>query len=156
MADLCCGSIPFCEDQVELLGGCCVGGLDGVDVDLARGCRVGVTEAGGYRCQRDAGVDHQRGVRVAQTVDGDVRQVVRTDEVAEPASYRVRMDWHTVGLGEQAVAIYPSVTHAEALLSLPPFVLLEQLDGDSRGFDVARGAVILCRIRDDALVRNVQ
>lgn len=130
------------EDEVELLGGGCVGGLDGVDVDLARGCRVGVAEAGGYRRQRDAGVDHQRGVRMAEAVDGDVRQVVRSYEITEPTPYRIRMDWHTVRLGEQAVAIYPSVAHAEALLSLPAFVLLEQLDGDSRGFDVARGAVI--------------
>lgn len=144
------------EEDVELLGGGCVGGLDGVDVDLTCGGGVGVAEAGSYRCQRDAGVDHQRGVRMAETVDGDVRQIVGADEVAEPAPYRIRMDRHTVGLREQAVAIYPSVAHAEALLSLPPFVLLEQLDGDSRRFDVAGGAVVLCRIRDDALVRNVQ
>ena len=127
-----------------------------MDVDLARGCRVGVTESGGYRRQRDAGVDHQRGVGMAQAVDGDVRQIVGTDEVAEPASYRVRMDRHTVELGEQAVTVYPSVAHAEALLSLPPFVLLEQLDGDSRSLDVARRAVVLGGIGDDALVRDVQ
>ena len=145
-----------CKDQVELLGGCCVGGLDGVDIDLARGGRVGVTEAGGDGGDRDAGVDHQRGVRMAEAVDGDVRQVVRTDEITEPTSDGIRMDWHTVRLGEQAVTVYPSVAHAEALLSLPALVLLEQLDGDSRGFDVARGAVVLGRIRDDALMRDVQ
>lgn len=50
-------------------------------VDFACGGRVDVAEAGGYRCQRDAGVDHQRGVRVAQAVDGDVRQIVGADEV---------------------------------------------------------------------------
>lgn len=132
----------FCKNHIELLGGGCVGGPDGVDVDLARGGRVGVAEAGGYGSQWDAGVDHQGGVRVAEAVDGDVRQVVCTDEITEPASYCIRVDRHTVRLGEQAVAIYPSVAHAEALLSLPAFVLLEQLDGDSRGFDVARGAVI--------------
>ena len=44
-----CSGLAGCEDEVELLGGGCVGGLDGVDVDLARGCRVGVTESGGYR-----------------------------------------------------------------------------------------------------------
>ena len=31
------------EDHIELLGSGCVGGLDGVDVDLARGGRIGVT-----------------------------------------------------------------------------------------------------------------
>ena len=55
---------------------------------------------------------------------------------------RIRVDRHTVGLGEQAVAIYPSVAHAEALLSLPPFVLLEQLDGNRGRFDVAGGAIV--------------
>ena len=121
--------MAFCENEVELLGGGCVGGLDGVDVDLTGRCRVGVTESGGYRRQGDTGVDHQRGVRVAEAVDGDVRQIVRSYEITEPTPYRVRMDRHTVRLGEQAVAIYPSVAHAEALLSLPAFVLLEQLDG---------------------------
>ena len=118
--------MAFCENEVELLGGGCVGGLDGVDVDLTGRCRVGVTESGGYRRQGDTGVDHQRGVRVAEAVDGDVRQIVRSYEITEPTPYRVRMDRHTVRLGEQAVAIYPSVAHAEALLSLPAFVLLEQ------------------------------
>lgn len=113
-----------------------------MDVDLARGCRVGVTEAGGDGGQRDAGVDHQRGVRMAEAVDGDVRQVVRSYKVTEPTADGIRMDWHTVRLGEQAVAIYPSVAHAEALLSLPPFVLLEQLDGNRGRFDVAGGAVV--------------
>ncbi len=56
----------------------------GVGVDLARGCRVGVAEAGGDSCQRDAGVDHQRGVGMAQAVNGNVRQVVSTDEITEP------------------------------------------------------------------------
>ena len=71
-----------------------------MDVDFARSCRVGVTEAGGYRCQRDAGVNHQGGVRVAEAVDGDVRQVVRFDEITEPASNGIGVDWHTVRLGE--------------------------------------------------------
>ena len=145
-----------CEDHIELLGGCCVGGLDGVDIDLARGCRVGVAEAGGDGGQRDAGVDHQGGVRVAQAVDGDVRQVVRSYEITEPTPYRIGVDRHTVWLGEQAVTVYPSVAHAEALLSLPPFVLLEQLDGNRGRFDVARGAVVLGGIGDDALMRDVQ
>ena len=145
-----------CEDQVELLGGGCVGGLDGVDVDLACGGRVGVAEAGGYGSQWDAGVDHQGGVRVAQAVDGDVRQVVRSYEITEPTADGVRVDRHTVGLGEQAVAIYPSVAHRKALLSLPSFILFEQLDGDSGRFDVAHGAVVLGGVSDDALVRNVQ
>ena len=73
-----------CEDQVELFGGGCVGGLDGVDIDLACGGRIGVAEAGGYGSQWDTGVDHQRGVGMAQAVDGDVRQVVRSYEITEP------------------------------------------------------------------------
>ena len=56
-----------------------------MDVDLARGGRVGVTEAGGDSGQRDAGVDHQGRVRVAEAVDGDIRQVVRSYEITEPA-----------------------------------------------------------------------
>ncbi len=127
-----------------------------MDVDLACGGRVGVAEAGGYGSQWDTGVDHQRGVRMAEAVDGDVRQVVRSYEITEPASYRVRMDRHTVGLGEQTVTVYPSVAHAEALLSLPAFVFLEQLDGNRGRFDVARGAVVLGRVRNDPLVRDVQ
>lgn len=63
----------FCKNHIELLGGCCVGGLDGVDVDLACGGRVGVTEAGGDGRDRDTGVDHQRGVGMAQAVDRDIR-----------------------------------------------------------------------------------
>ena len=131
-----------CKDQVELLGGCCVGGLDGVSVDS--GCRgwISVAEAGGDGGDRDAGVDHQGCVGMAQAVDGDVRQVVRSHEITEPAADSVRMDRHTVGLGEQAVAIHPSIAHAEALLSLPPFVLPEQLYGNRGRFDVAGGAVI--------------
>ena len=144
------------EDEVELLGGGCVSGLDGVGVDSG-GCGwIGVAEAGGDGRERDAGVDHQRGVGMAQAMDGDVRQVVRSNEVAEPAPYRIRMDWHTVRLGEQAVTIYPSVAHRKAALSLPSFVLPEQLDGNSRRFDIARGAVVLGRVRNDPLVRNVQ
>lgn len=130
------------EEDVELLGGCCVGGLDGVDVDLACGGRVGVAEAGGDGGDRDAGVDHQGRIRVAQAVDGNIRQVVRSHEITEPAADSVRVDRHTIGLGEQAVAVHPSVAHAEALLSLPAFVLLEQLDGNRGRFDVARGAVV--------------
>lgn len=125
-----------------MLCGGCVGGLDSVGVDSGRCGWVGVTEAGGDGGDRDAGVDHQGGVRVAEAVDGDVRQVVRTDEITEPTSDGIRVDRHTVGLGEQAVTVYPSVAHAEALLSLPPFVLLEQLDGNRGRFDVARGAVV--------------
>lgn len=147
--------LAFCEIHIELLGGC-VGGLDGVDIDLARGCRVGVAEAGGYGSQWDTGVDHQRGVGMAQAVDGDIRQVVRSHEVTEPTADGVRMDRHTVGLGEQAVAVYPSVAHREPSLCLPPFVLLEQLDGNRGRFDVARRAIVLGGIRDDALVRDVQ
>lgn len=66
------------------------------------GCcgRAGVAEAGGDRGQRDAGVDHQGCVGMAQAVDGDVRQIVGADEVAEPAPYRIRMDRHTVRFGE--------------------------------------------------------
>ena len=71
-----------------------------MDVDLARGGRVGVAEAGGDGGDRDAGVDHQGGVRVAQAVDGDIRQVVGADEIAEPAADSVRVDRHTVRLGE--------------------------------------------------------
>lgn len=105
-----------------------------MDVDLACGGRVGVAEAGGYGSQWDTGVDHQRGVRVAEAVDGDVRQVVRSYEITEPTKggtpkspafwgkeesrredeayqpdmpaehserrRRIRMDRHTVGLGE--------------------------------------------------------
>ena len=51
-----------CEDQIRLLGGC-VGGLDHVDEDLARGGRVGMVVSCGDGGQRDAGVDH-RGVLV--------------------------------------------------------------------------------------------
>ena len=89
-----------CEDHIELLGGGCVGGPDGVDVDLARGCRVGVTEAGGDGRDWDAGVDHQCGVRVAEAVDGNIRQVVRSYEITEPTPYRIGVDRHTVRLGE--------------------------------------------------------
>ena len=71
-----------------------------MDVDLARGCRVGVAEAGGDGGQRDAGVDHQGCVGMAQAVDGDVRHVIRFDEVSEPASNGIGVNWHTVGLGE--------------------------------------------------------
>lgn len=145
-----------CEDEVELLGGGCVGGLDGVSVDSGGRGWISMAEAGGDGGDRDAGVDHQGCVRMAEAVDGDVRQVVRSNEVAEPAPYRIRMDWHTVRLGEQAVAIYPPVAHTQTALSLPPFVLLEQLDGNRWRFDVAGGAIVLGRIRDDALVRNVQ
>ena len=56
------------EDEVELLGGGCVGGPDGVDVDLTCG-GVGMAEAGGDGDDRYAGVDHQGGVRVAEAVD---------------------------------------------------------------------------------------
>lgn len=45
-----------------------------MDVDLARGCRVGVTEAGGDGGQRDAGVDHQRGVRMPLRYNNDKRK----------------------------------------------------------------------------------
>lgn len=105
-----------------------------MDVDLACGGRVSVAEAGGNGGQRDAGVDHQRGVRMAEAVDGDVRQVVSSYEITEPTKggtpkspafwgkeesrredeayqpdmpaehserrRRIRMDRHTVGLGE--------------------------------------------------------
>lgn len=50
-----------CEDQIRLLGGC-VGGLDHMDKDLARGGRVSMVESCGDGGQRDAGVDHQGGV----------------------------------------------------------------------------------------------
>lgn len=69
-------------------------------VNPCRGSRVSVTEAGGYRGDWDSGVDHQRGVRVAQAVDRDVRQAVRFYEITEPAADGVRMDRHTIGLGE--------------------------------------------------------
>ena len=118
--------------------------------------RVGEAKSGGDGGDRDAGVDHQRDVRVAEAVDGDVRQVVRTDEITKPTSDGIRMNRCTIGLGEQAVAIHPSIAHTQAALSLPPFVLLEQLDGDSRSLDVAGGAVVLGGVGDDALVRNVQ
>ena len=93
---------------------------------------------------------------MAQAVDGDARQVVRSHEITEPAADSVRMDRNTVGLGEQAVAVHPSVAHAEELLSLPPFVLLEQLDGYRGRFDIAGGTGVLGSICDDALMRNVQ
>ena len=49
------------------------------------GCsRIGVTEAGGDGGDRDAGVDHQGCVGMAQAVDGDIRQVVRSYEITEP------------------------------------------------------------------------
>lgn len=144
------------EDQIQLFSGGCVGGLDGVDIDLARGCRIGVTEAGGDGGDRDAGVDHQRGVGMSEAVDGDVRQIVRTDEVAEPTADGVGVDRRTVRLGEQPVAISPTVTHREPSLCLPTFVLLEQLNRYRRGFDVAGGAVVLRRLGDDPLVRDVQ
>lgn len=92
--------LAFCEDHIELLGGGCVGGLDGVGVDSGGCGRVSVAEAGGDGGDRDAGVDHQGRVRVTQAVDGDVRQVVRSYEITEPTPYRIGMDRHTVRLGE--------------------------------------------------------
>ena len=121
------------------------------------GCgRIGVTEAGGDGGDRDAGVDHQRGVRMAQTVDGDVRQIIRFDEIAEPTADGVRVDGCTVRFREKPVAICPSITHTQAALSLPPLILLEKLDGNSRRFDVACRACVLGGIGDDALVRDVE
>ena len=38
-----CSGLARGEDEVELLGGGCVGGPDGVDVDLACGGRISVT-----------------------------------------------------------------------------------------------------------------
>lgn len=99
------------EKDVELLGSGCVGGLDRVGVDPRCRGGVGVTESGGDGGDWDAGVDHQGGVGVAQAVDGDVRQVVGFDKVAEPTADRVRVDRCAVGLGEQPVAVYPSVAH---------------------------------------------
>ena len=125
-------------------------------VDLAGRCRVGVAEAGGDGRDRDAGVDHQRGVGMAQAVDGDVRQVVCANEVTEPTADGIGMDGHTVGLGEQAVAVYPSVAHREPSLCLPTFILFEQLDGYCRSLDVARGAGVLGGVSDDALERDVE
>ena len=61
------------EDQIQLLCSCCVGGLDGMGVDSGGRGWVGVTEAGGDGGDRDAGVDHQRGVRMAEAVDGNIR-----------------------------------------------------------------------------------
>ena len=92
--------LAFCEDHIKLLGGGCVGGLDGVDVDLAGRCRIGVAEAGGYGSQWDTGVDHQGCVCMAKAVDGDVRQVVRFDEITEPTAYRIRVDRCSVRFGE--------------------------------------------------------
>ena len=86
------------EYQVELLGGGCVVGLDGVGVDPCGRGWIGVIEAGGYRGDWNTGVDHQRGVRVAQAVDGDIRQVVYPYEITEPTADGVRMDRHTGAL----------------------------------------------------------
>ena len=113
-----------------------------MDVDLAGRCRVGVTESCGDGGQRDTGVDHQGGVRVAEAVDGDVRQVVPSYKITEPTAYRIRVDGCSIGLGEKTVTIYPSIAHTQSALSLPTLVLLEQLDSYRGGFDVARGAVI--------------
>ena len=88
-----CSGLGGCKDHVELFCGGGVGGLDGVGVDSRRGGRIGMVEAGGDGCDRDAGVNHQGGVRMAQAVDGDVRQVVRFDEVAEPTADGVGMNW---------------------------------------------------------------
>ena len=82
-----------------------------MDVDLARGCRIGVTEAGGNSRDRDAGVDHQRRVGMAQTVDGNVRKIIRFDEVAEPTADGVRVNRRTVRLGKQPITVDPSVAH---------------------------------------------
>lgn len=41
-------------------------------------------------------------------------------------------------------------------MCLPPLILLEQLDGDCRSFDVAGGACVLRGVGDDALVRYVE
>ena len=65
------------------------------------GCgRIGVTEAGGDGCDRDAGVDHQGSVRMTQAVDRDVRQIVRTNEVAEPTADGIGVNRSAVRFGE--------------------------------------------------------
>lgn len=145
-----------CEDQVELFCGGSVGGLDGVGVDPCGRGRIGVAEAGGDGGDRDAGVDHQCGVRVAEAVNGDVRQVVGADEVVEPTADGVGMDRRTIRLGEQPVAVNPAVAHRETLLCLPAFVLLQELDRDHRRFDEARGTVVFRRLGDDTLVRDIE
>lgn len=69
-------------------------------VDPCRCGRIGMAEAGGDGGDRYAGVDHQGGVRVAQAVDGNIRQIVRSYEITEPTPYRIGVDRHTVGLRE--------------------------------------------------------
>lgn len=81
---------------------------------------------------------------------------MRSHEITEPTADGIGVNWHTVRLGEQSVAVYPSIAHTQSALSLPSFILFEQLDGDSGRFDVARGAVVLGGVGDDALMRNVE
>ena len=88
-----------------------------VDVRGSRSLRMPRPIA--HRLQRNPRCKKQRDVRMPQGMNRDLRQISPRNEIMEPPRDAVRVDWRTVVLREQTVAVNPAIAHDDSLLPLP-------------------------------------
>ena len=69
----------------------------------------------------------------------NTRQIGFGEKLAEITGYAIRVDGMSIWLCEEAICIYPTVTHFETLFKLPCPILLENDEGLCRQFDCSIG-----------------
>ena len=96
-----------CKQIIHHIGGGSLCGLDGMGINLCGGACVCVAKLSGNGGDRNTVCYIQGCIRVAKTVQVDLRKVCALNEVMKPSRKSVRVHGGAVKGGEYFVAVFP-------------------------------------------------
>jgi len=143
------------EYALHFIGRSPVGALEEMGIDVAGGGCAGVAEPAAYFPEIDTLSYQQRGRRMPQRVQGDMRKLVFVQEPGEPISEPVRVDPVSVPGCEYPVLTGPLIAKLQPLLYLLCFPLFQQCHCRRWNGKQALTCLILWVLDEAALPREI-
>ena len=103
--DLLSANLFFLKQVLHHRCGLCAGSLEGVGIDGGRGGGGRMTQRTSYGGNGALLLDHQRGCRMAQIMQVNVREAIAADKVLEPAGQGTRNRRFAIGLAKHIVIV---------------------------------------------------